>query len=302
MKKNKIFIILIYLIINSILVINCTGNEFNFTDSTNIKDCLIYIEDLRGNDGIGMGNYGDIVIFDPINNKKYLVTDDKYYYQYPTVLLNDKKILFESKREDISSFNKYAGESNNSNFYEINLLNKSLKNISKKYLSKFKILGNDMENPSYNHSLTKLSFFSMKPSLDMALFIYDIQKDSLIQLIDKIRFPVSITWSEIDNYIAFNAGIDNGNIGIIDFKKNEIKPIFKKDTSFTLGGFKDNKLFFAGYLKKEKLTSIFQYSLEDNSLLEIYKFPENEFFIRDLKILNDDLVFLGDKGEETDIY
>ena len=254
--KLILFIILLLMLFNG-----CSKEE---PLPHNLKGFLIYIEDIDGKGGTTSGNFGDIVAYDIIKNKEYIITNDNYYNEHPTYSSKENTILFESKRVDA---NDIAGLTAKTDLFLLKLNKKEPVIINFKDLSTMKTGKNyDLYQPVFDKSGNNFAFLTLSPSsIKFSNLFYFNSRNGTISLInDTLIEPLTYTFGENGSIIYFTSetkfkiGSSPNYIGSIDIKTLKEKIILpsKSNDYYYLGDELNNKLLYLKEDIKENYISI----------------------------------------------
>lgn len=219
----------------------------------NLDGMLLYVEDLDGVGGSASGKFSDIVAYDPVNKRQYILTSDKYYDQHPTYSPQTQKIYFESKRE---KYNPSIGLTAPSHLYELDLTTKKIKLLDDDDFRKTHSFKEwvDLNRPLINNYGDKLLFHFLwgdyKNSYDR-LMLYDLTTKTIGSLFDSLNYSFRYVFYENDSSIIFQSSLKNGwkektnYIAKLEINtKGVIKFIQEKNFENNLGDVKYNKIVY----------------------------------------------------------
>ena len=288
---------------------------------SSLDGMLLCIEDLDGIGGSSSGNFSDIVAYDPISNKQYILTSDVYYDDYPTYSSKTKKVYFESKREN---YHPAVGLTATSHIYMLDLLTKKISLLDDMNLRKIFSLKNweELETPVISHQgnilLFQYNWGDYKNNYDR-LILLNIQNYSYEYLFDSLSFSFRYVFSENDSDIVFdsqtNAKLKNRTkyIGLLNIttKKKKIL-VIEKNIENELGDYKFNKIVFTSkkWNQEPNQASLFIYNISTDKKHRIASVSELGF--REIKypVFKDEtsIYFIGSKDSpnpdtfDEDIY
>jgi dipeptidyl aminopeptidase/acylaminoacyl peptidase len=256
---------------------------------------LLFVEDLDGKGGLWAPNFGELVIFDPTEKQKHILTRDSFYDASPNWMRNGRVILFESKRAE--NINRTRSLGYPSHLFVLDLTTMEISQFDEDYWRIF--LGEieedvGIQSPSLS-SDNKVAFSMWKGNLAY----YQVDVDSIYQIIDDIYALGNIKWSEDNQKIIFTFGDENmskRSISIVDIETKERKTIGKDKWYFSLGDMQDGYLLYCGYeLKDNPDWILFIFDERSGESEEIYRF-ENHI---DYPVFasNEMIYFVGVSGE-----
>ncbi len=289
----------------TILAISCQNNHDHIKNIT-FTDKLIYIEDIDGKDGLGMGDFGDIVIIDPIKKKKYYLTKDQFINLSPSLNASKSKLIFESKRDN--KLHKF-GTVSPSGLYYMNLNNFRIKKLNLKLN-----VADEYYSPVLNNNGSKIAFRIDETYKSSNLLIYDINSDSIDVIKKNIKNINSIDWCKDDRFISYGFKIrknkfsDHYCIGIIDMVEGFTVDISDTNWVYNNGNISEKGLIiYSGLNKKDRITRIFSYNLSTHNTRILFS-SNKDFFIHNPQMINDSTIyFLGsefknDNQRKVDIW
>lgn len=242
---------IIFILLISVLLYSCNKVKTQ-TYNSPLKNCLLYIEDISGTEGVSAGKFGDIVIFNLDTKKKEILTDDYYYDASPTYSRYGHKIVFESKRETQTML---SGLANPSRLFSIDLKTGKISNLSESLFHRFpELIKNYNMMPAYNGDGTKLIFLNY--SFDESnVLLYDELKDTLVILIEKTPVTTALRWGEVneDTLVLFSffsgdeSDVTQHSIGMYNLISNSYNIISKPNWYFGLGDIQFDKLIYNGH-------------------------------------------------------
>ena len=125
MKTNKLTLPMVVMVLLIVAVAGC-AEPVEMEMEVPIPGKLVYVEDFSGRHGVLAGRFGDLVLIEGNENKRYALTDDHYYYAYPNLVNGGKEVWFESKRgDDLWP----AGLSSRSDLYSLDVETRQVRNI-----------------------------------------------------------------------------------------------------------------------------------------------------------------------------
>lgn len=309
MNNPLIYFSTVIFFLSTFFILKCNFNP-DIPRDFDYKGKLLYIEDIDGYGGLYDKEFGDIVILNPGNKKKYFITKDKYFNTSPSWSSKNKNIIFESKRDrGIERF----GLTSPSHIYEMNLYTNSIiqfdkyfKNLSKNY------------SPAYNSKGNKIAFTSYNNYKSKNLIVYEIENDSIYILQENINRLKNIKWSENDKFIIYNCKIIKERInadlaiGILNLTTKEVNYITQKTWIYNVGMVKNNLLIYSGYNKNHekkdnKSSYIYSYDLQTKKKEIVYSY-EYPFLITDVQLSSQNLIyfirieFISSGKIKNDIY
>lgn len=259
-------IILKYSVLIIIIAIYTScGYQPSLPDNFDPDGKIVYIEDLSGKRGLGMPNFGDLVIIDPYTKEKYILTKDGFVNYHPTWNNEGTKILFESKR---SRGNRTYSLSDPSNLFFYDLNDYRITQIDINWLKRIQYPFNYVNNtnPSFSNDGNKIAFSRRNRSLTEDIFIYELSSDSLYLFANDIHMLRQIKWSFDDSYLCVsNWWLDSliqprgeTAITIYDIETGDTLVFLgNEDWSYRLGYYKDNKLVYLAYNFEERTNYIY---------------------------------------------
>jgi len=310
MKFIFVKIMVISLIV--VLTIKCQNDkQFLYVSSLS----LLYIEDIDGKDGLGMGDFGDIVLYDLADSVQYNITEDSYLNEYPSYSRLNNSIYFGSLRANQT----ITGISSEMNIFYKNLSsNKFIQVDNKDFYSKRKFSG---LNHSYkplicnNGKLLAFETMSIESSEDL-IGVYNIVHDSLVAAIGRIRIIYSMTWDSRDTRIVFTSSYnfsnspDNNYIGLFDIEAKTYVELLSRDYEWLLASdiLGDSLLLIKKDLKTQKhyFEIVDMLSKETKYIIEISSIGFEE--VKTPKFITEnEIVFIGvngiyDEYPQNDIY
>jgi len=317
MKRNNVKILLT--IILSVGIIQQCRPQPEIPPS--LDGMLLYLEDLDGTGGNASGNFSDIVAFDPVSQKQYILTSDAYYDDYPTYSAKTRKVYFESKRED---YHPAVGLTAKSHIYELDLTTKKILLVDNEKFRKILLLKDwqELTQPLISHNGIKLLFSYFGNTLNRInykLTLYYLKLDSILVVDRIIYFPSRYIFSKNDSIIVFDSQtsgkIKNRTdyIALYNIHTKEKKIlIMEKDKEKELGDYKYGKIVFTSKRWDEDVSNavIFVYDISKKENIRIAGVKELGF--REIKFPvfknENSIYFIGSKESkkpdtfDEDIY
>ncbi|GAB4288165.1 MAG: hypothetical protein Kow0068_13980 [Marinilabiliales bacterium] len=295
--------------------LSCRGEQDNLKkyDKNDIKNMLLYVEDIDGKGGLGDFYFGDIILLDLNSKQKYIVDKNKYYDVHPNYVPDRHSIIFESKREK----GKYlTGLSQRSTLYEFDLIRKETKNL---IIPPLRDPSHSFKGPAYSEKTGNLAFMKIEGWRKTIIFTYNFQTKKTNNLDTLSHTPDSFMWSSDGNYlICFFSIINFRNISkskkfIVIYDVNKRKKYvynLKKENIFKLItlAFMENNNLYAFTKDDDKSSTLIRVTVSDEELqvMEIKKFFGLYEIPYGVKIADGTIAFIGSIYEnkilEDDIY
>lgn len=267
---------------------------------------LVYVEDFAGRHGVLAGRFGDLVLIDGNENKRYALTDDHYYYAYPNLVNDGKEVWFESKRgDDLWP----AGLSSRSDIYSLDVETRQVRNIRDSLSTVFGVsLVEGIERISVSPSGSRMVFqmrdVEKGAPLSPRPFFYVDRDINMLRRFEDETYRISwmqVFWTNDESIISYEHG-GHPRVYIYDFK-NEIARRLSNDfiestnrpvacyAGSWLG--EDHFVYTCRYTRNE--IKIFHYDYSNDSSIEIAEIVKENFGIQSLHISRDGsyLVFIG---------
>jgi Tol biopolymer transport system component len=270
---------------------------------------IVYIEDLSGRSGLGMPNFGDIVILDPKSGEKFILTKDGFVNEYPTWNNDGTKVLFESKRTRGS---RTYSLSDPSNIFFLNLKDYQITQVDKDWKNRINYLFSQVNNmhPSLNNGGNKIAFSTLSRSLNYDIYLYELQHDSLSIIIDNVNRLWLLKWSANDFYLCVESmwlhtlPQPKGEMAILIFdisNKDTVLLKWEEDWAYRLGYLIDNYLIYTGFSREKGKQFLFEYELVKKQEKIIYEFEG----VTAKSLIyggSDDVYFIGTIDNDTDYH
>jgi hypothetical protein len=277
---------------------------------------LVYVEDFAGRHGVLAGRFGDLVLIDGNNNRRYALTDDHYYYAHPNLVNNGKEVWFESKRgDDLWP----AGLGSRSDLYSLDVETRQVRNIRDSLSTVFGVpLELGISKFSVSPSDTRV-VFSMRdrnnPDESSLTSFFHIDKDEQqLKRVENrlIREPIDHAfWSPDESKITYEMMIRYARVYTFDIGNNEQREIsndFIESSAsrvwcVTGNWYTNNKFVYVCSNRDMRFNKIFIYDYEEGSSKEIAEIVKDNFAIRSLHISRDGsyLVFIGTTSIDFEI-
>lgn len=312
MKHNLSIIALICFFLT---LFSCTKTGTFETNDLPFKGLVVYVEDLRGKNGLLANPFGDLVILDGDINTKQIITNDGFYYAYPNLTPNQQSIIFESKRDRGINI---SGLGARSNLYKYHLETNEIHNYWDIIYDKtgFK-LGERMESPSLSPSGQKLAMIHSHYGNSNFMAI-DFENNEILQITnDRRQKPLvqsNISWSPNEEYLMFEPpNFSRRPVMLFNFNTSELTSIIHPNYD-TLEGDKryscrsgawidDSSFYFTCSMPPTRKTQIFKYSLNNNISTEVMIVEETSVKSLQTNSSGSQILFIGGKeGFLDDLY
>ncbi len=241
---------ILYLFLVGVLVMNCS-KVTKLPESFSPINKLVFIEDIDGKGGLYDGNFGDIVIFDPVTKQKYILTDDAYFNMNTKWAFSGQSIVFDSKRG--YGYDPLVALSNPSHLFRIDIKTRNLLQLDLPvYKTKKKDEEVDNRCPVLDSSNTLMAFASYNEVPGkMDLILYSFTENSLDTLIRNIEALDDIYWDGeyiVFTYCPYDKGVHKElAIRILNWKTGEIvSTIFNDNWIYDIGDLKHGVLLYSG--------------------------------------------------------
>lgn len=231
-------IYLFFLLLLSLVTLSCSKVS-KLPESFSPINKLVFIEDIDGRGGLYDGNFGDIVIFDPVTKQKYIITDDEYFNMNTKWAFSGRSIVFDSKRG--YDYDPLVALSNSSHLFRIDLRTRNLLQLDLPvYKKKKKDEEVDNRCPVLDSSNTLMAFASYNEVPGkMDLILYSFTKHSFDTLMRNIEDLNDIHWDGDNIAFTYDQGKDRGRgMVIINRKTKEKRKLEKIDWNIDIGDFK----------------------------------------------------------------
>ncbi len=261
-------IYLFFLLLLSLVTLSCSKVS-KLPESFSPINKLVFIEDIDDKGGLYDGNFGDIVIFDPVTKQKYILTDDEYYNYNTKWAFSGQSIVFDSNRG--YGYDPFAGLSNPCHLFRLDIKTRNLIQLDLPvYKKKKKDEEVDDICPVIDSSNTLMVFASYNEVPGkMDLILYSLTENSFDTLMNNIEALDDIHWD--GEYIAFTyCPYDKGvhkelAIRILNWKTGEIvSTIFNDNWVYDIGDLKHGVLLYSGNEMVDNFkVSMFAYFIDE---------------------------------------
>jgi len=272
-----------------------------------ISGKLVYVEDFGGRQGVLAGRFGDLVLIEGNENKRYALTDDHYYYAYPNLVNGGKEVWFESKRgDDLWP----AGLSSRSDLYSLDVETRQVRNIRDSLSTVFAVpLEDGIERISVSPSGSRMVFQMRDVETGSPIgprpFFYLDRDFNMLRRVEDETYRISwmqVFWSDDENKISFDSG-GHRRVFVYNFERQQAhrisnefiesiqRPMFCHAGSWI----DDNRFVYSCSYSGGNEIKIFQYDYHTDSSTEIAEIVKENFGIQSLHISRDGsyLVFIG---------
>lgn len=189
-----------------------------------LDNSLLYVES-KDKEGIGAGEFCEIVSFDMNTREAHHLTNDNYYDRYPAYSPTLNLLIFESKR---SASPEIVGLTANSGIYEIDFSSKKVRRLKLQIDTKESVEIQKFK-PTFSRSGKSMSFLQQAAPARENLYIKNMINDSVFVVQENIIFPQRLIWAD-DTRIYYSANnsvsIKNYDVSIylidLDTKLNRI--------------------------------------------------------------------------------
>lgn len=314
MKTSKLTLPFVVMILLMVALAGCRESSEEDMEVP-ISGKMVYVEDFSGRHGVLAGRFGDLVLIDGNENKRYALTDDHYYYAYPNLVNNGKEVWFEAKRgDDLWP----AGLGSRSDIYSLHVETREIKNIRDSLSTMF---GIDIEEGTSKLSVSPSEskmVFKMKdrnnPNESSSTSFYYVDKDKLeiIRVENELtRDPIDHTfWSPDETKIVYEMMVRYGLVYTYNLEDQERRTVTNEfieseNRIFCRSGSWQNSNEFV-YMCRHNVgnrSKIYKYNYEEAKSTEIAEIVKDNFLIRSLHISRDGsfLVFIGRTMEDFNI-
>ena len=271
-----------------------------------ISGKLVYVEDFAGRHGVLAGRFGDLVLIDGNENKRYALTDDHYYYAYPNLVNGGREVWFESKRgDDLWP----AGLGSRSDLYSLDVETRQVRNIRDSLSTVFGVqLKEGIDRISISPTESKMVFQMSdlekgSPIGSRSFFYVDKNEQELKRVEDRLSIgPDNVYWSSDEMKLAYERMVRYGLVYTYDLERHE-KNLLTNELLETgsrvlcrTGSWQNNKVFV--YMCKENVGNrslIYKFNYEEDTTTVVAEIIKDNFLIRSLHISDDGsyLVFIG---------
>lgn len=306
---------IITLICFALTLFSCTKTGTFDVNDLLFEGLVVYVEDLRGKNGLTANPFGDLVMLDGDSNTKKIITDDGFYYAYPNLSPDQKSIIFESKRDRGINI---SGLGARSNLYEHHLETNEIHDYWDIIYDKTGFeLGERMESPSLSPSGQKLAMIHTHYGNSNFMAI-DFENKEILQITNNRRqkplVQSNISWSPNEKYLLFEPpNFSRRPVLLFNFNSSELTSIIHPNYD-TLEGDKryfcksgawidDSNFYFSCSIPPERKTQIFRYSLNDNTSTEVMLVEETSVKSLQTNSGGSQILFIGGKeGFRDDLY
>jgi WD40 repeat protein len=244
----------------------------------------VFIEDVRGKNGIRDFDFGDIVILDLTTRQRYQVTHDKNYDISPCWSPDGQYIIFESKRSDDSPI---LGLSRKSHIYIVEIKTGKITQVDKDFQKRFpNLVGEETYFPIWNPVDQDVIAFATKVNHDQGFSIlqYNFKRDEIKTLVmpGQLSKPMNMIWSPDGKYIAINNGL-RSNTFLYDVIHEKLKHLsLNLEVSEATGFSKEAEyLFFSGISSTLNEKVVLQYNLNSKKYKSLFSgCPDLFYYVR----------------------
>jgi len=306
---------IITLICFALTLFCCTKTGTFEVDDLPFEGLVVYVEDLRGKNGLLANPFGDLVMLNGDSNTKQIITNDGFYYAYPNLSPDQKSIIFESKRDRGINI---SGLGASSNIYKYNLETKEIHNYWDVIYGQTGFeLGERIQSPSLSPSGQKLSMIHTHYGNSNFMAI-DFVNKKILQITNDRRLKPSnrgnISWSPNEDYITFDPqSLSRRPLQLFNFNTSQLTPInypnydtLEVDIRYFCSSgswIDDSSFYFSCSIPSNKKTQIFKYSVIDNSSTEVMIVEEITVKSLQTNSSGNEILFIGRKeGFRDDLY
>lgn len=286
----------------SVLSLQGTGcrNETMAIQNFDPSGKMLFIEDMDGKGGLLSFDFGDIVIFDPINKKKIRLTNDKYYDNHPYWSADGQKVIFESKRID-NTGDGIFDLTDATHLFILDISSGQIEqfdeDFDKIYAGK---IGKQNLKPAWSPNSKQIAFVT-KVSYKEKIVIIDLVSSSVLSLtepgdyrnIDKLR------WSANGKYLGFDfhirGALTEKGVAILDISSKQVQMVSDANKSCETSGWanQDQRLLFDCFVPNGEEAGFFQYSLDSKKVSQVRQFLQVGGFQGQFNINDDEIAFIG---------
>ena len=294
---------------------SCTKTGTFEVDELPFNGLVVYVEDLRGKNGLLANPFGDIVMLDGNNNTKQIITNDGFYYAYPNLSPDQESIIFESKRDRGINI---SGLGARSNIYQFDLGTKEIHNYWDIIYNQTGFeLGERMESPSLSPSGQKIAMIHTHYGNSNFMAI-DFANKKILQITNDRRLKPSshgnISWSPNEKFLTYDPqSLSRRPLQLLNFNTSQLTPIDYPNYDTLEGNIRyfcssgswvdDSSFYFSCSTPSNRKTQIFKYSVIDNSSTEVMIVEDITVKSLQTNSSGNEILFIGSKeGFRDDLY